>query len=77
MAARNAGDAGGSGTGGPGIGKPKSESGVIGDSEGDVEERRLGLEGRALDEMKWVYFYLYAEYGAYVGWTELWLVVGS
>jgi len=56
------GDAGGSGTGGPGIGKAKSKSGAIGD---DVEERlenvlrRLGLEGRALDEMKWVVFFIY------------------
>ena len=50
---------------------PKSDSGAVGrasenrdqryaDVEGRSENvlRRLGLEGKALDEMKWVYFYI-------------------
>ena len=53
--------AGGRGTGGPGIGMPKSESGATVEARLEKVLRRLGLEGRALDGMKWVYFY----YGVY------------
>ena len=63
--------AGGRGTGGPGIGMPKSESGATVEERLEKVLRRLGLEGRALDGMKWVYFYHSIYFRVLtLGWTE-------
>ena len=64
MATRDGSAVGGSGTGGPGIGVPKSESGAVGRASEDGDERHVDVEERlenvlrrlGLEGMKWVYF---------------------